>query len=212
MAKLEDVILRDDRASQPLATAVAVGTLYFVTDESVTERSNGTTWDDYSGGGGGGSDWTTTVVKSLNQDVTNNATPQVDTELLIAVTSGDIWRMEAMIVYGGNDATNARFKWDFVLPTMFGWLRYIAFEDPSLAAVKDTGVRISNETLLSNSITPTVLGTQDAALTKRVLLVEAMFRAGSSANFQLKFGNAVGGGGVTSRVFAGSTLRGRKLS
>ena len=46
--KLEDVILRDTRASQPAATAVAIGTLYYVTDESVTERSNGTTWDDYS--------------------------------------------------------------------------------------------------------------------------------------------------------------------
>jgi hypothetical protein len=44
--KLEQVVLRDDRASQPLATDVAVGTLYYVTDENnICERSNGTTWD-----------------------------------------------------------------------------------------------------------------------------------------------------------------------
>lgn len=49
---LEDVILRDTRANQPAATDVAEGSLYYVTDESVTERSNGTTWDDYSDGGG----------------------------------------------------------------------------------------------------------------------------------------------------------------
>lgn len=55
MSKLEDVILRDDRASQPAASAVAVGTLYYVTDESVTERSNGTTWDDFTDAGGSGS-------------------------------------------------------------------------------------------------------------------------------------------------------------
>ena len=48
-SRLQDVILRDTRANQPLATAVAPGTLYFVTDETVTERSNGTAWETYSG-------------------------------------------------------------------------------------------------------------------------------------------------------------------
>lgn len=46
--RLEDVILRGDRASQPAATTVPIGTLYYVTDETVTERSNGTVWQDYS--------------------------------------------------------------------------------------------------------------------------------------------------------------------
>ncbi len=36
------------RAEQPAATSVYEGTLYFVTDELVTERSNGNTWDPYS--------------------------------------------------------------------------------------------------------------------------------------------------------------------
>lgn len=49
--KLEDVILYDDRASQPAANSVPIGTIYYVTDESVTERSNGTTWDDISDAG-----------------------------------------------------------------------------------------------------------------------------------------------------------------
>lgn len=52
--KLEEVILYDDRASQPLATTVPVGTLYYVTDEGLTERSNGTTWDDFTDTGGVG--------------------------------------------------------------------------------------------------------------------------------------------------------------
>lgn len=51
--RLEDVILRDTRANQPLATAVAPGTLYFVTGENVLERSNGSAWQPYSGAGGG---------------------------------------------------------------------------------------------------------------------------------------------------------------
>jgi hypothetical protein len=51
------VIRRGTRAAQPEATAVTTGTLYYVTDENVTERSNGTTWDDYSDvSAGGGTD------------------------------------------------------------------------------------------------------------------------------------------------------------
>lgn len=49
--KLEEVILRDDRASQPAANTVPVGTLYYVTDESTTERSDGTNWETYADGG-----------------------------------------------------------------------------------------------------------------------------------------------------------------
>lgn len=49
MALLSDVIQRGTRAAQPAATAVATGVLYGVTDEgNLIERSNGTTWDEYS--------------------------------------------------------------------------------------------------------------------------------------------------------------------
>lgn len=37
------------RVDQPLATDVLEGTIYFVTDELVLERSNGTIWEAYSG-------------------------------------------------------------------------------------------------------------------------------------------------------------------
>lgn len=62
-SRLQDVIQRDTRANQPDATDVAEGTLYYVTDESVTERSNGTTWDDYSDTGSSG-------ISQLTGDVT----------------------------------------------------------------------------------------------------------------------------------------------
>lgn len=52
MPTVPDIHRRGTRAAQPAATAVTVGTLYFVTDEDVTERSNGTTWDSYSGAAG----------------------------------------------------------------------------------------------------------------------------------------------------------------
>jgi len=48
MSFFAEAIQRGNRAGQPAATAVIIGTVYYVTDENVTERSNGTTWDDIS--------------------------------------------------------------------------------------------------------------------------------------------------------------------
>lgn len=48
---LENVILRNVRASQPVATVVGPGTLYCVTDEGdIVERSNGAAWQAFSPG------------------------------------------------------------------------------------------------------------------------------------------------------------------
>jgi hypothetical protein len=53
MSLLSDVLKRGTRAGQPSATTVAIGVLYYVTDEGKLERGNGTTWDAYSSGGSG---------------------------------------------------------------------------------------------------------------------------------------------------------------
>lgn len=53
-SRLQDVILRGTSGARPLATAVAPGTLYYSTDTSTTDRSDGTTWDTYADGGGVG--------------------------------------------------------------------------------------------------------------------------------------------------------------
>lgn len=47
-SRLQDVIQRGLTADKPDADTVAPGTLYFSTDTSVTERSDGTTWQTYS--------------------------------------------------------------------------------------------------------------------------------------------------------------------
>ena len=48
-SNLEDVIMRDTRANQPAAGAP--GRLYFVTDENVTERDNGSAWESFGAAG-----------------------------------------------------------------------------------------------------------------------------------------------------------------
>lgn len=50
-SRLQDVIGRGLAAAKPLATDVAPGTLYYSSDTKITERSNGTTWEDYSDAG-----------------------------------------------------------------------------------------------------------------------------------------------------------------
>jgi hypothetical protein len=52
MANFEDLILRDTRSNQPAAGVP--GRLYYVTDENVTERDNGSAWEDYTDGSTGG--------------------------------------------------------------------------------------------------------------------------------------------------------------
>lgn len=44
MAKWQDGVRRGTLAARPAATAVAVGTLYFVTDSSELQRSDGASW------------------------------------------------------------------------------------------------------------------------------------------------------------------------
>jgi hypothetical protein len=52
---LNDVILPPDtRANQPAANTVPVGATFYVTDEFLLERSNGSTWEEYATPPGGG--------------------------------------------------------------------------------------------------------------------------------------------------------------
>ena len=53
MPSVPDIHRRGTRASQASLPALTVGTLFFVTDEGVTERWNGSGWETFSGGGGG---------------------------------------------------------------------------------------------------------------------------------------------------------------
>src|SRR5262245_16215888 len=55
MPTVPDIHRRGTRADQATVASppLTVGTLYFVTDEGVTERWNGSTWDAYSGPGTG---------------------------------------------------------------------------------------------------------------------------------------------------------------
>lgn len=63
MSMLENVLLRGTRAAQPAASVVGSGALYYVTDEGLTEQSDGANWVTYTDTSGNG-------ITQLTGDVT----------------------------------------------------------------------------------------------------------------------------------------------
>jgi hypothetical protein len=279
---LEDVILRGTRAGQPAANTVAAGSLYYVTDENVTERSTGAAWEDYSdsggvaytdemaqdavgamadaqsltytdatplievkvqqsitkdasglklsgdsaapgndkyygtdsggtkgyyalpAGGGGGSDWDSTVTKTSDQTVTNNATLQNDTELVVALLANKVYFVEFFIIYSGNDTTGD-YKWQF--------------SGPWNVATQAEGYYVTPNASLSIGITaaggtvgglwpagPVSSGT-DAAHSKFVVKGEIYITTNAAGNLQFQFANLSAAAGRESKTWTGSFIR-----
>lgn len=65
MALPSSIIRRDTRANQPAANTLAAGTLYYVTDEGVTEYSDGSSWVDFTDGAAAGISDGDTLVTGL---------------------------------------------------------------------------------------------------------------------------------------------------
>lgn len=103
---------RGTRAAQPAANGFGLGegTLYFVTDENVLERSNGTTWEAYSGAAAG------TLTGSLTTPrvpYASGATTLADNALFFWDNSNN--RLFAPTIVGGTGVTD-----DLILQTTSG--------------------------------------------------------------------------------------------
>lgn len=82
----EDLIMRDTRANQP--SAGIPGRLYYVTDENVLERDNGSSWDGVEGAGSGGDLATDTLWGAAGDLVVGTGSAGADT--LGAGSEGDL--------------------------------------------------------------------------------------------------------------------------
>lgn len=103
MANFEDLILRDTRANQP-AAGVA-GRLYYVTDENVLERDNGSSWDNIGEiSGGAGSDTTAihTDVDSEIAGLTEETTPASGDWFLLEKSTGEKRKVDRDNLPGGS--------------------------------------------------------------------------------------------------------------
>ncbi len=85
MSTVAAIHQRGTRGAQPAATAVSIGTLYCVTDESnLVERSNGTTWQSYSASGAGSGTVTNTGTLTSGKTIIGNGSADVTVSSLTA--------------------------------------------------------------------------------------------------------------------------------
>ena len=159
------------------------------------------------GAGGGGSDWDTTVTKSADQTVSNNATPQNDSELSVAVTTNTLYLVELLLLYAGNNTTGD-YRGRFTFPdvtgggTAMGWFNGF---NAALTAVM-TPVQAASTTAWPNG--DMILGTTASSADFLACQVRFLLRTtGTSGTLQYQFSNSAAALGRDSITKAGSTLR-----
>ncbi|MFN6013074.1 MAG: hypothetical protein ACK47F_00090, partial [Flavobacteriales bacterium] len=149
----------------------------------------------------------TTIVKSANQDVTNNATLQTDTDLQFSVVAGGHYMMELDICYSGNNTTG---DYQFGLRVSAGNMK----GQGNFLAYSTTGV-ITNASLAANSAINTnspQLGVNVADLDSlQFLKIVFPFTASANATLLYQFANASAGAGRTSRTWKGSILKYKRI-
>lgn len=131
MSLLSGVIQRGTRAGQPAATTVPVGTLYYVTDESVIERSSGSAWEAYSGVT---VSKVVKIVKTLTGAVATGSTQLPEDDSIPQKTEGDEY-MTCSIT--PSSATN-RLRIDVnasLSPSVTSWITGALFQDSASDAL-----------------------------------------------------------------------------
>ena len=151
----------------------------------------------------------TTIVKSANQDVTNNATPQDDTELQFSVVAGGHYMVEMNICYSGNNATGD-YLWRFAV---------------SAGTMKARGIAIIFSTAMAPTLQAVTAGSPGAATTGNIQCgvagtdldelhtTTATFNFYASANgtFKFQFANNAAAAGRISRTWKGSILKYKRI-
>ena len=143
----------------------------------------------------------TTIVKSANQDVTNNATLQDDTDLQFSVVAGGHYMINLDLCYSGNNASGD-YKCAFT---------------PSVGTINGRGFSASYNTTLSpvvnawQNATAVALGTVADIDTLLYINITFAFTADSNATFKYQFANNTAGAGRTSRTWKGSILKYKRI-
>lgn len=148
----------------------------------------------------------TTIVKSANQDVTNNATFQDDTELQFSVVAGGHYMIEMNICWSANDATGD-YKFAFTIST--GTIRGYG------VCVKSDAVgNLIISTTGTGSITTSTQTLQTVATNLDFLMSAVVYFnifVSANATFKFQFANNTAGAGRTSRTWKGSILKYKRI-
>lgn len=132
MSTYVSLVERGVRADQPVASTVPVATLYYVTDETVLERSSGSAWESYSASGAAGK--LVQVVNTQTGAVATGGTVIPLDDSIPQITEGDQYMTRAITP---TDAANV-LKIDVVF---FGasnnsnWITAALFQDATANAL-----------------------------------------------------------------------------
>ena len=148
----------------------------------------------------------TTIVKSANQDVTNNSTLQDDTELQFSVVAGGHYMVEMTLALSGNDTTgDYRFNFGVSAGTITGDGHCLLSSSTNAAAI----VLITSSA--ASTTTTNTVGMRaniDAIIS---ISINFGFYADSNATFSYRFANASAAAGRTSRTWKGSILKYKRI-
>ena len=152
------------------------------------------------------SGWTT-IVKSANQDVTNNAVLVDDTSLQFSVVSGGHYMIEMDIVISANNTTGDYKNAFFVSAgTMLGTGFMLG---GSATGTVQTNIYSSNTVATSTIVTlGTAIANIDLLSSTKIIY---SFQASANATFSYQFANNTAGAGRTSRTWKGSILKYKRI-
>lgn len=149
----------------------------------------------------------TTIVKSANQDVTNNATLQDDTDLQFSVVAGGHYMLEMDVCYSGNNTTgDYQFGLRVTTGTMKGQGYILAYTS---AGSLTHGGLTANSAAQTNSPSLGVITADLDMLT--YLKVFFPFTASANATLNFRFANLAAAAGRTSRTWKGSIMRYKRI-
>jgi hypothetical protein len=151
------------------------------------------------------SGWTT-IVKSANQDVTNNATLQDDTDLQFSVVAGGHYMVSMNLTTSANNSTGD-LKWSFNVSSGnmkgHGTIQSIG----STSAVQNVIVTANS----TNVTTAIAIGAESDLDFLVHSQISYSFTASANATFKFQFANNAAGAGRTSRTWKGSILKYKTL-
>jgi hypothetical protein len=149
----------------------------------------------------------TTIVKSANQDVTNNATLQDDTHLQFSVVAGGHYMIEMNLTISGNNTTgdySAAFA--VTAGTMKGYGNCQNLS--AAAAVQNIIITAAGVAATTTIVTGAPTADLDSLVAVRMFY---SFTASANATFVYRFANSAAAAGRTSRTWKGSILRYKRI-
>jgi hypothetical protein len=152
----------------------------------------------------------TTIVKSANQDVTNNATLQDDTALQFSVVAGGHYMVEILIATGANSSTgDYKFAFAISAGAMTGVGSAVCRNASNTQS--NTAVTAANATVTTSIPVGQPGGTIDTTNGICTVTSDFGFYCTADATFKFQFAQNTAGVGTTARTWKGSILRYKRL-